>query len=211
MTTKIKGVALVPGVSRNNRYYSHEAIAAAVKQAQPRVKAGQLLMRGHHDAADTLGVCGRVTSLRVAEDGSAHFEGELADTSMARDVRALIRGERPFIDAVSIAGEWTGKVQRHGGIESAPGLILHSIDFTANPGVDGARIKVAESVTGSRFIYEEAGPVVPAEPEYTERDYAAMTNEEFHQAAGGVWAAHFAAADERRQANPSPFWHGLTK
>lgn len=216
MTTKIRGTALAPGVSANQRYYSPQAIRAAVEQAQPRVRSGQLLMRAHHDAADTLGVVGRVTSLRVAEDGSAQFEGELADTTTARDVRALIRGQKPFIDAVSIAGEWTGQIRRTkvGGqnCETADGVLLHSVDFTARPGIDTARIKVAESISGKRLFFESAGPVVPVPAERTAAEWAALTTEEFDQATGPVWANHFAATDDQRRAKgPSPFWRGLTR
>ena len=158
-TTKIRGVAIAPGVSRNGRYYSPAMIAGAVAEAQPRVRAGQMLMKSHHDAADTLGYVGRVTSLQVAEDGSATFEGELADTSTARDVSALIRGSRPFISGVSIAGTWTGQPQRvkvgEQSCETSSGLVLHSVDFTASPGIEAARI-VAESAPGTRVIRESA-------------------------------------------------------
>lgn len=214
---KIRGTALAPGVSRNGRYYSPAMIRQAVEQAQPRVQSGRMLMKAFHDASDTLGVVGAIRSLTLAEDGSAVFTGELADTTTARDVAQLIGGKKPFVDGVSIAGEWTGKVQRVtiGGVpaETSSGLILHSVDFTANPGVDRARV-VAESLlsnTGSRVIFESApGPVVPVLPERTPGEWAAMTSEERDPAAGQVWTAHFAARDTQRQAQgPSPFWRGL--
>jgi len=209
--TRIRGTALVPGISKNNRYYSPGAIRAAVTQAQPRIQAGQLLMRSHHEAADTLGYVGRVTALRVGGDGRAEFEGELADTTTARDLRRLISGTKPFINSVSIAGEWVGKMQTVNvegqEITTAPGLLLHSVDFTARPGVDQARFRVAESLTGKRYIYEEAGPVEPVPAELDASDYAAMPYEDFRNAAGSYFAQAFADMDQRRRdEGPSPFW-----
>ena len=212
---KIKGTAIAPGVSRNGRYYSPEMISAAVEHAQPRVRAGQLLMKSHHGAQDTLGVVGKLTSLRVAEDGSAQFEAELADTTAARDVGALIRGPKPFVNGVSIVGEWTGPVRRvkvqGQTAETSSGLSLHSVDFTATPGIDAARI-VAESLQGTRIIFEAAaGPVEPADPEPTPREFAQMTSEEFDRASGQLWAGTFATWDQRRHAEgSSPFWRGMT-
>lgn len=214
MITKIKGVALTPGISANNRFYSPEAIRSAVTQAQPRVASGALLMKAHHGAPDVLGYVGRITSLQVGEGGQAEFEAELGDTSTARDVRRLIRGERPLINAVSIAGEWVGKMQtvKAAGreITTAPGLLLHSIDLTATPGVDQARFRVAESVTGSkRAIYEEAGYIVPVPDEPDALDYARMTHEEWTQAASSYGNNLIAASEERkRAAGRSPFWRG---
>ena len=205
MSTRIRGVALVPGVSANDRYYSPEAIRAAVDQAQARVRNGQLLMRAHHGADDTIGYVGRITSLRVGEGDRAEFEGELADTTTARDVRRLISGAKPFINSVSIAGEWAGKLQtvKAAGreITTAPGLILHSIDFTARPGVDQARFRVAESA-GKRFVYEEAGYVVPVPDEPTIGDLAAMPLEEFRGASAAYLARAFGEPADQRPPSP---------
>ena len=221
MTTMIRGTALVPGVSKNNRYYSAEAIRGAVERAQPRIRAGQMVMRSSHDAGDdTLRVAGVVRTLDVAADGSAKFTAELADSTAGRDIAALVKGPRPFVNGVSIAGYWLGKIQRVSvegqNFEAGQGLDLEAIDFTHRPGVDGARI-AAETVTrgGRVLIFEEApGPITPAglEPaEPTARDYSRMTSEEFHQATAQHWGAQFADNDERRRRQGgSPFNRGLT-
>ena len=210
---KIRGTALAPGVSRNGRYYSPAMIRQAVEQAQPRVASGRMLMKAFHDASDTLGVVGRIQSLSVAEDGSAVFTGELADTSTARDVGALIGGKRPFVDGVSIVGRWLGKVQtiNVGGVtaETSPdGLQIDGVDFTASPGVDRARV-VAESMlsgTRSRVIFERRpARSCPCPPRRSERDLARLTTEECDRVVAELLAPTFAAMDARRRQNPAPF------
>ena len=109
MTTKIRGTLIAPGVSANNRYYSPAMIRQAVERAQGRISAGRMLLKSYHDAQDTVGYVGRIESLRVAEDGSAEFTGQLADTSTARDVAKLIGGRKPFVNGVSIEGRWLGR------------------------------------------------------------------------------------------------------
>ena len=52
-----------------------------------------MIMKSHHDAGDdTARVVGAIRSLTVAEDGSARFTAELADTSTGRDIAALVKG-----------------------------------------------------------------------------------------------------------------------
>ena len=214
MSTRIKGVALVPGVSANDRYYSADMIRQAVAQAQPRVKAGQFLMKAFHGAQDTTGFVARVDRLEADQDGKATFEAELADTSTARDVAALVRGQRPFVNGVSITGEFTGKLQtvRVAGreITTAPGLLLHGIDFTGTPGIAAARI-TAESAPRRRLIFESAEDVEPVTLEPTARELSAMPLEEFRGAAASYLARAF--GEPRDQRPPSPWndpdrWEG---
>lgn len=217
---KIKGTVLVPGISRNGRYYSAPMIADAVKRAQPRVASGRMIMRSHHDSGDDpTHVVGRVTGLKVGESGQAEFEAELADTPHGRTVGQLMKGPRPFLDGVSLTGQWVGPVKRVtvGGqpAETADSLDLRTIDMTLDPGVDGARVvAVAESFLsgkGTRLIFESApGPAVPVTPELDARQLAGLTSEERDGHMAQQWTAFFAGRDARRQAQgPSPFWRGL--
>jgi hypothetical protein len=207
MSTRIRGTALVPGVSKNNRFYSAAVVRDMVTRAQPKVQAGQLVMKTHHGAGDdTTRVAGVVRSLALGEDGSARFEAELADTAAGRDIAALVKGPRPFVNGVSICGFWTGKVRKVNieglDIEAGEGLDLDSIDFTHRPGVDGARIAAEAAVrSGQGLILEEAPwPVTAAEPGV--RDLAAMPLEEFNGASASYLARAFGDPAER----PPPPW-----
>lgn len=210
MTMKIRGVCLAPGVSGNGRYYSPAMIRAAVEQAQPRVQTGRMLMRAYHDAPDTIGYVGRLTSLRVNEDGAAAFEAEMADTSTARDVAALIRGKSPFVSGVSIMGRWLGKTHRvqvgnqHAETCSS-GLQIDSVDFTGTPGVDAARI-VGESIQGKgkRFIFESApGPVEALLAVPDPYELAQLDNGQLADLMGAAYEAERATRPGRMA---SPFW-----
>lgn len=186
----VSGTALRPGVSRNGRYYSAEMIERAVARAQDRVGSGDmrftdlepLTQRTHHGSEDdSTRIVGRVTSLRVAEDGSARFTADLADTPHGRTISTLIdpEGGPPFLKGVSIRGAWLGNVRKEmvGGdlVETADDLELSGLDYTSNPGVIGAvidsvtrpgatresvlsRTPIFESVQEAHVTITEAGP-----------------------------------------------------
>jgi hypothetical protein len=185
----VSGTALRPGVSRNRRYYSPEAIAQAVARAQEQLAEGgvPLAMRSHHGADDdSTRLVGVVRSLTLAEDGSARFTADIADTEHGRTIAALLDtsdGRPPFLSGVSIRGAWIGKVRKENGpdgpIERGESLSLLGLDYTASPGVPGAqvdaftwakdgatetdeRVLITESVEEARVttITEEA-PAVP--------------------------------------------------
>lgn len=157
----VSGVALRPGVSRNGRLYTKEMVAEAVERAQgrlgdlgalPVVDRRPLDQRTHHAAEDdSTRVIGRLTSLSLEPDGSARFTADLADTAHARTIAALIapKGDgpdevEPFLRGVSIRGAWVGKprhVQHEGqDVETADGVVIDGLDYTARPGVHGAEI-----------------------------------------------------------------------
>ncbi|MFF0409064.1 hypothetical protein ACFYUY_01340 [Kitasatospora sp. NPDC004745] len=147
----ISGTMLTPGVSRNGRLYTPQLIAAAAKRMQERLAdtdALPITMRTHHDAGDdSARIVGRVTAVTVEEDGSATYTGDLYDTAHGRDIAALVTGKRPALRSVSIHGYWVGPVKRtaYEGRQVTTGddLDIDSVDFTATPGVLGARIASA--------------------------------------------------------------------
>lgn len=157
----VSGIALRPGVSRNGRLYTKEMVAEAVERAQgrlgdldalPLVDRRPLDQRTHHASDDdSTRVIGRLTSLSLESDGSARFTADLADTAHARTIAALIapKGDgpdevEPFLKGVSIRGAWVGKPRRvqHEGqdVETADGVVIDGLDYTARPGVHGAEI-----------------------------------------------------------------------
>lgn len=166
----VSGTALVPGVSKNGRYYSRDAIAKAVARAQSRIAEGTLPLvdrreqplsqRTHHAAGDDSSlICGRITSLTLAEDGSAKFTADLANTSKARDIAALTDtsdGKPAFLRGVSIRGAWAEEpktvVQDGRPVETASDLIINGLDYTADPGVAGAMIDSCVPVNESAAI-----------------------------------------------------------
>lgn len=162
----IRGTAIVPGVSRNGRLYTREILAAAVEQAQERIAAGRIpmTMLTHHGAEDdSTRIVGRLTALEQRDDGSVAFTAELADTQHGRDIAALVTGDEPFLDGVSIRGWWNGPVRtvNHEGqrVETGDSLTLDGLDFTKTPGVPGARIegsggRAKESSDGRHLVYE---------------------------------------------------------
>ncbi|MFE5868809.1 DUF6582 domain-containing protein [Streptomyces roseifaciens] len=176
MTTRIgtiTGIALVPGVSRNGRLYTAEAIGRAVQRAQARIEEGTrpLAMLTHHAADDdSTHIVGRLTSIRQAEDGTAHYTADLAGTDHGRAIAALVDGTGgpPFLSGVSIRGAWVGPVRRQPGpdgapVETADDLEIDGLDFTRKPGVPGARVDTytpeaaqapAESAPGRVLITE---------------------------------------------------------
>ena len=165
----LKGTALVPGVSRNMRLYTKEAIAKAVARAQERIADGSspITVRTHHEANDdSTRVIGRLTSLTLADDGSAKFTAQLADTDHARTISVLTDPADPYITGVSIRGWWaedpTVEVTPSGeAVETADDLEIDGLDVTASPGVIGARIGESTSVAvGARGIAESLDEVL---------------------------------------------------
>lgn len=167
----LSGTALRPGISKNRRYYSPELIERMVERANERLadEAGRpLTMRTGHPDPDTqqfapvTATAGRVTGLRVAEDGSARFTAELYDSQAGRDVLALYdtRGQKPAVRNVSIRGRWLGDVVglMVDGVqcEGAEDLELDGLDFTHLPGVDGAQV---DRVAAPGAALEAAGAV----------------------------------------------------
>ena len=168
----IRGTAICPGVSRNGRLYTKEAIAKAVARAQERIADGTdpITMMANHPFPgredDSLLVVGKVTEFTLADDGSAKFVAQLADTKHGRDICALTDPADPYITGVSIRGYWaedpTVEMAPDGQMaEYAPDLILDGLDVTKSPGVPGARIGESTSVAvGARGIAESIDEVL---------------------------------------------------
>jgi hypothetical protein len=146
----ITGIALVPGVSRNGRLYTAEAIGLACARATARIEEGgaPLTMLTHHAADDdSTRIVGRLTSLVQLDDGRARYTADLADTEDAHTIANLVDDTDgpPYLDGVSIRGAWVGRVRRQPGpdgvtVETADDLEIDGLDFTRKPGVPGARV-----------------------------------------------------------------------
>ncbi len=186
----IGGVGLVPGVSRNRRWYTPEHLAGAVTAAQERLAAGDrpMVMLTHHDANDdSTRIAAALRSVTLAGDGSVRWSADVPDTAAGREIAALADtsdGKPAFLDGVSIRGRWLGRVRKvtapdgqHA--EQGEGLEIEGLDFTHKPGVPGARIDtfawardgaaettervpITESVQEARVtITEDTAPSVP--------------------------------------------------
>jgi hypothetical protein len=198
----VSGTALRPGISKNRRLYSPQAVASAVEKAQARLAEGAmpLSMRSHHAAEDdSTRIVGAVRSITLAEDGSARFTADIADTPYGRTIASLLDtsgGTAPFLSGVSIRGAWDGRVRKirdaDGDLETADSLTLEGLDYTASPGVPGAqvdaftwtkggatetteRVLITESVQEARVtaITEETAPA-GEERQITEAEVEAL-------------------------------------
>jgi hypothetical protein len=155
----VGGVALKPGVSLNQRWYTADMIAASVKEAQTRIGSGQgialtdrqypLAQLTHHGAGDdSVQIVGRLTSMSLDETGAARFTADIADTEAGQTIAKLLDtsdGQPAFLDGVSIRGYWKGTVRKVKGpegaqVETADGIELDGLDYTKSPGVTGAGV-----------------------------------------------------------------------
>ena len=170
----ISGTMLTPGVSRNRRLYTPELIAKAAARMSERIAdpAGlPIVMRTHHDAGDNSRmIVGRLTGVKVGEDGAARYTADLYDTAPGRDIAALVTSKQPALRSVSIHGYWLGPIKTvtHDGesVTTGDDLEIDAVDFTATPGVLGATVDTAayvapgdpaaESNTGGRTAISEA-------------------------------------------------------
>lgn len=178
----INGTMLKPGVSRNRRLYTPELIAKAAARMSERISDPSglpIVMRSHHEAGDdSVRIVGRLTSIKVGEDGAARYTADLYDTTHGRDIATLVvpeKGQPPALKSVSIHGYWVGPVKTvtHDGesVTTGDDLEIDAVDFTATPGVIGATVDSAtwvrpggtsESVAGRVPISESAQATVEA-------------------------------------------------
>ena len=147
----VTGTALTPGVSRNGRYYSREAIGRAVERAKARIADGKrpISMRTFHAANDdSTHVIGRVTHMwQDADTGAAKYRSAIADTAHGRTIAALTDdsdGQPQFLRGVSIRGAWMDEPRTETvdgrDVTTADDLEIQGLDFTAEPGVDDADV-----------------------------------------------------------------------
>lgn len=170
MAKRIHGIALMPGVSRNNRLYTPTMVAEACTRLQARIKAGDnpVVMRTHHGAGDdSLRVVGVVESVSLTKDGALAYDTRMADTQTAKDIAALAESQdNKAAVKVSVYGSWVGKSRmvQHDGkfVETADGIDIDKIDFTATPGFVGTTAIVTEDVPSDdpNIIAESVRPVM---------------------------------------------------
>jgi hypothetical protein len=192
----IEGTALVPGISKNGRHYSKEAIAKAVARLSERINSGAdpaVMLTSHGADDDSRRIVGRLTAVSLAEDGSARFSAQIANTDEGRKIAALVdtRDGPAFLKGVSIRGSWIGNVSRKVApdgrtYEEAPDLEIDGLDFTRKPGVPGAQIDhftPAESGTAAESASNERVPITESVEEalvtaITENDGASLVPDE---------------------------------
>lgn len=210
---RVSGVALRPGVSRNGRLYTRDAIGRMVARAQDKLSGGGTLpVKGpapvpisqltHHAAAaadDSLRIVGAVRRMSLDEDGAARFDADIADTPHGRTIASLLDtsdGQPPFLRNVSIRGAWVGDTQtlpgKDGDLVTGADLELFGLDYTGSPGVPGAQVDRFEWASGpphpdesgdGRDLIYESVPEAHVTP-ITEE--AAMTDEQFRVFLAGV-------------------------
>ncbi|MBX7464965.1 hypothetical protein K1Y80_02565 [Streptomyces sp. MAG02] len=179
----ISGTMLTPGVSRNRRLYTPELIAKATARMTERIADPgglPIVMRSHHAAGDdSTRIVGRLTEVKVGQDGAARYRADLYDTAAGRDIAALITGTEPALKSVSIHGYWLGpvkQVQYEGeSVTTGDDLEIDALDFTATPGVLGASVTAASYLDG-RAPTESAAGRTPIS-ESVEATVAAVTED----------------------------------
>jgi hypothetical protein len=168
---RIKGVMIAPGVSKNGRLYSPKALKSAANRLTAKLQAGDapITMMTHHAAGDdSIAIVGRVTKVKLQPDSTIRYEADIADTSAGRDIASLADGK--FLEGVSIRGFWASnpRVEEYNGqsVETADDLEIVGLDFTKNPGVNGARVDsvIFESADGpKKHFFESAEAMVVTE------------------------------------------------
>jgi hypothetical protein len=182
----VGGIAIAPGVSRNRRLYTAEAIAGAVARAQARIGSGeQIILREdgpevtshvmtqltHHAAEDdSTKIVGRVTSMKLDDQGRARFTAEIADTDAGRNIASLLDttdGQPPFLRGVSVRGQWVGTTRLVKGpdgdpVETGDDLEFIGLDYTHKPGVPAATVDTF-AWTGGGQRSETTAPVLITE------------------------------------------------
>jgi hypothetical protein len=181
----VSGTALAPGVSRNGRLYTREAIGNAVRRAQERIADGKrpIGMYTHHETSNTRELVGAVTKIWQEDDGSASFRSAIGDTRTGRDIANLAdpEGDAPaFLQGVSIRGNWVGAPRRErgpdgtGSVETCSDLEIGRLDWTSEPGVIGAGVDSFRYATagseesGERYAISESAPEALVETAITE-------------------------------------------
>ena len=184
---KLKGTFARPGVSKNRRWYKPEHIAAAVTEAQAALDSGDspMVMLTHHGARDSLTgdvtkTAARITRVGLDAQGNGTFEAEVLGTQAGQEIDALTK--IGALKGVSMASTWKGIPRRVSGpdglpCETADGFTLKGIDFTHNPGIQGAEAEPTESAPGD-LLYEsieEDDVTVEAIEEATKEPYGDVT------------------------------------
>jgi DNA-binding protein YbaB len=147
----IGGVALVPGVSKNRRWYTDGIVSRAAGRLQERIDRGDApaVMLSFHGAGDnSREITASLSKASLDDRGRLRFEAGIADTAAGRDIAALADtsdGKPAHLKPVSIRGYWLGEVRKVTGpdgqpAETAEDVDIAGIDFTKDPGVTGAQV-----------------------------------------------------------------------
>lgn len=163
----VSGTAIRPGISRNNRLYTPQAIGRMVDRANQRLAEGEMPLTTltHHEAGDdSTRIVGRITRIAQEADGSASYEAEISDTGHGRDILSLVSGPAPVLKGVSIRGAWVGRVRKETGpngstVETADDLELDGLDYTRKPGVPGAGISAVAAAGAEPRESDGTAPV----------------------------------------------------
>ena len=141
----ISGVFLAPGVSKNGRLYTSEAIGKAVTRMKSQIAdeaAPPVAMLTSHGDSSVLNTVGRIVDAWQTEDGKGHFKASVPNTSAGRDLAEL--ADQKYVRNVSINGNWVGDpwIEDHDGQECETGddLSVPRVDFVPTPGVTAAAI-----------------------------------------------------------------------
>ena len=146
----ISGIGLVPGVSKNRRWYTPEMVERATGRLDQRIKAGDSppVMLSFHGAGDaSREITATLTGARL-DEGRLRFDAAITATEAGRDIASLADtsdGKPPHLKNVSIRGYWLGTVRKVKGpdgqpVETADDMDVDGIDWTKSPGVTGAEI-----------------------------------------------------------------------
>ena len=186
----ISGIGLVPGVSKNRRWYTPEMVERATGRLDQRIKAGDSppVMLSFHGAGDaSREITATLTGARL-DEGRLRFDAAITATEAGRDIASLADtsdGKPPHLKNVSIRGYWLGTVRKVKGpdgqpVETADDMDVDGIDWTKSPGVTGAeidtfawadksgrtetteRILITESVQEARVTISEETAAPPA-------------------------------------------------
>lgn len=202
----VSGTAIRPGISRNNRKYTPEAIGRMVERAQARLNEGEMPLTTltHHEAGDdSTRIVGRITRITQEADGSATYQAEITDTHHGRDILSLVSGPTPALKGVSIRGAWVGPVRREAGpngatVETADDLELDGLDYTRKPGVPGAGI-ASVALAGAEPRESDGSSRVPIAESAPEASVTVTEADDSTPAPGGPFADPGYQADKKKR------------
>jgi hypothetical protein len=210
MATIVRGVAIRPVVSLNNRRYTPETLRKAHDRLAARLadpSANPVTMRLFHPKpngqdASVEAIAGRLTKVSLTDEGGIAYEGQFNDTDAGRTAAALATPDadgRQHLANVSIRAYSYGTTPKdHNGIETPQDLEIVGLDLTDDPGVTGATVTAsAESVAadetaGRVLLYEsaEALTVVDSTESQVDEDAKALgTFQQFAATYPHVFAA----------------------
>jgi hypothetical protein len=189
----ISGVAIEPCVSSNNRLYTADMIRGAYERLSQRLKAGPdipVSFTSHQDRqhGNVRQIAAVLREVSLTPATQIRYRMDTLDTEAGQDVTKLVSGDHPAVNAVSIVGEFLGRVRQvevdGQQAETADGLDILGFDIVDMPGVGGARMDDVQihGLSGERhaerrLIFESAGEtaVTQVTEAPTTQPYGAVT------------------------------------